>query len=71
MSNDIQKQKNKKVMNEHLAEVDIIIENFIDEIGIDNNIDLTPEMLNDIFKLAFQKWEFLYNHKLIKKAPLE
>lgn len=68
--NDIQKQKNKKVMNEHLAELDIIIESFIDEIGIDNNINLTPEMLNDIFKLAFQKWEFLYNHGLIKKAPL-
>ena len=68
--NDIQKQKNKKVMNEHLAEVDIIIESIIDEIGIDNNINLTPKMLNDIFKLAFQKWEFLYNHNLIKKAPL-
>jgi len=68
--NDIQKQKNKKVMNEHLAEVDIIIESIIDEINIDNNINLTPDMLNDIFKLAFQKWEFLYNHGLIKKAPL-
>ena len=69
--NDIQKQKNKKVMCKHLAEVDIIIESIIDEIGIDNDINLTPEMLNDIFKLAFQKWEFLYKHNFIKKAPLQ
>lgn len=71
MVNDIQKQKNKKVMCEHLAEVDIIIGSLIDELELDNNINLTPEMLNDIFKIAFQKWEFLYNHGLIKKAPLE
>lgn len=65
--NDIQKQKNKKVMCEHLAEVDIIITDLISELG---DIDLTPEMLNNIYKLAFDKWNFLYKHKLIKKAPL-
>lgn len=69
--NDIQKQKNKKVMNEHLAELDIIIESIIDEIGIDKDVNLTPTMLNDIFKLAFDKWEFLYDYGLIKKSPLQ
>ena len=70
MVNDIQKQKNKKVMCEHLAEVDIIIESLISELELDNDMNLTPNMLNDIFKLAFQKWEFLYNHGFIKKSPL-
>lgn len=70
MVNDIQKQKNKKIMNEHLSELDIIIESLISELFGDNQIVLTPNMLNDIFKIAFQKWEFLYNHGLIKKDPL-
>jgi hypothetical protein len=64
---EISRKRKDKIIKEHLGEVDIIITDFISELG---DIDLTPEMLNDIFKLALQKWEFLYNHGLIKKAPL-
>ena len=64
---EISKKRKDKIIKEHLAEVDIIMTDLISEL---EDVDLTPEMLNDVFKLAFQKWEFLYNHGLIKKTPL-
>jgi len=68
---EITKKRNErkgKIIKEHLAEVDIIMTDLITELG---NIDLTPEMLNDIYKLSFDKWSFLYKHNFIKKAPLK
>lgn len=66
--NEISKKRKDKVIKEHLAEVDIIMTDLITELG---NIDLTPEMLNDIYKLSFDKWNFLYKHNFIKKTPLK
>jgi len=63
---EISKKRKDKIIKEHLVEVDFIITDLISELG---DIDLTPDMLNDIFKLAFQKWEFLYDHGFIKKSP--
>ena len=65
---EISKKRKDNIIKEHLAEVDTIMTDLIAELG---NVDLTPDMLNDIFKLAFQKWDFLYKHKFIKKAPLQ
>ena len=64
---EISNKRKDKIIKEHLAEVDIIMTDLITELG---DIDLTPEMLNDIYKLAFDKWNFLYKHKFIKKTPL-
>jgi hypothetical protein len=61
--NEISKKRKDKIIKEHLTEVDIIMTDLISELG---NIDLTPEMLNDIYKLAFDKWTFLYKYKFIK-----
>lgn len=65
---EISRKRKHKIIKEHLAEVDIIMTDLITELG---DIDLTPEMLNDIYKLSFDKWNFLYKHKFIKKAPLK
>ena len=65
---EISKKRKDKIIKEHLAEVDIIMTDLIAEL---ENIDLTPEMLNDIYKLAFDKWNFLYKHGFIKKTPLK
>ena len=65
---EISKNRKDKIIKEHLAEVDIIMTDLITELG---NIDLTPEMLNDIYKLSFDKWNFLYKYNFIKKAPLK
>ena len=65
---EITRKRKDKIIKEHLAEVDIIITDLISELG---NIDLTPEKLNDIYKLSFDKWNFLYKHNFIKKAPLK
>lgn len=65
---EISKKRKDKIIKEHLSEVDIIIEDLISELG---DIDLNPEMLNDIYKLAFDKWNFLYKYKFIKKSPLK
>ena len=66
---EITRKRNKTVIETHLKELDIIIEDIIDELGI--GVILTQEMLNDIHKLAFDKWNFLYKHNFIKKAPLK
>ena len=63
---EISKKRNDKIIKEHLGEVDIIITDFISELG---DVDLTPEMLNDIYKLSFDKWNFLYKYNFIKKSP--
>ena len=65
---EISRKRKDKIIKEHLAEVDIIMTDLINELG---NIDLTPEILNDIYKLSFDKWNFLYKHNFIKKAPLK
>ena len=65
---EISKKRKDKIIKDHLAEVDIIITDLISELG---DIELTSEMLNDIYKLAFDKWNFLYKHNFIKKAPLK
>jgi len=66
--NEMSKKRKDKIIKEHLTEVDIIMTDLINELG---EIDLTPEMLNDIYKLSFDKWNFLYKHNFIKKAPLK
>ena len=65
---EISRKRKDKIIKEHLAEVDIIMTDLINELG---NIDLTPEILNDIYKLSFDKWNFLYKHNFIKKTPLK
>lgn len=65
---EISKKRKDKIIKEHLIEVDIIMTDLITELG---DIDLTPEMLNDIYKLSFDKWNFLYKYNFIKKAPLK
>lgn len=59
------KERTDKIIKNHLEQVDVIMTDLISELG---NVDLTPEMLNDIYKLSFAKWEFLYKHKLIMAA---
>lgn len=63
---EISKKRNEKIIKEHLAEFDIIMTSLISELG---DVDLTPEMLNDIYKLSFDKWNFLYKYNFIKKSP--
>ena len=63
---EISKKRKDKIIKEHLNEVDIIMTDLISEL---EDIDLTHEMLNDIYKLAFDKWNFLYKHNIIKKSP--
>ena len=65
---EIRNKRNDKIIKTHLAEFDIIMRQIIDELG---DVDLTPEMLNDIYKLSFEKWSFLYKHEFIKKTPLK
>lgn len=65
---EVSKKRKDKIIKEHLTEVDIIMTDLISELG---NVDLSPEMLNDIYKLSFDKWNFLYKHNFIKKAPLK
>lgn len=64
---EITRKRNKNVIETHLKELDIITESIIDELGV--GIILTQEMLNDIHKLAFDKWNFLYKYNFIKKNP--
>ena len=60
---EISQKRKDKIIKEHLAQVDIIMTDLISELG---DVDLTPEMLNDIYKLSFDKWQFLYKYKFIK-----
>ena len=58
------KERTDKIIKNHLEQVDVIMTDLISELG---NIDLTPDMLNDIYKLSFDKWAFLHKYKLIKE----
>ena len=60
---EVSKKRTDKIIKEHLAQVDIIMTDLISELG---DVDLTPEMLNEIYKLSFDKWQFLYKYKFIK-----
>ena len=66
---DLTKKRNKNIIEAHLKEVDIILDDLIEELRLNYIIDLTPEMLNDMYKLAFDKWQFLYKYGFIKKSP--
>ena len=60
---EVSKKRTDKIIKEHLVQVDIIMTDLISELG---DVELTPEMLNDIYKLSFDKWQFLYKYKFIK-----
>jgi len=63
---EITKKRNDRIIKEHLTEVDNIIAELIAEI---DEVNLTPEMLNDIYNLSFKKWAFMNKYNLIKKIP--
>ena len=65
---EIRNKRNDKIIKTHLAEFDIIMRQIMEELG---DVDLSSDMLNDIYKLAFEKWSFLYKYGFIKKAPLK
>ena len=65
---EISKKRKDKIIKDHLAQVDIIMTDLISELG---DIELTPEMLNDIYKLSFDKWNFLYKYNFIKRSKHE
>lgn len=50
---DIKRRKDKKMIELHLQQLDIIICDLIDELGC--NYEPSPEMVNDMYKLAFDK----------------
>ena len=61
---EMMQYKRKKVMEKHLRQLDIILSELMDDVGQDK--DLTPEMINDIYTLALNKWKFLYKYDIIK-----
>ena len=64
---EITKKRNKNIIENHLREVDVILSDLMDEIEFSSIDIISPQMINDMYKLAFKKWEFLYNYELIKK----
>jgi hypothetical protein len=63
---DIKRQKYKKMIELHLRQLDIIICDLIDELGC--NYEVSPEMVNDMYKLAFDKWTFLNKYQFINPS---
>ena len=61
---EITQYKRKKTIEKHLQQVDVILTELAEEVGQDR--ELTPEMVNDIYKLALDKWKFLYKYDIIK-----
>ena len=57
-------KRKDKVIKGHLKQFDIIMKQFIEELG---DIEITPEMINDLYKLSLDKWAFLHKYKLIKE----
>jgi hypothetical protein len=63
---ELKLKRTRKAQELHLQQLDMILNDLFNELP--ENIELTPEIVNDGYQLALSKWKFLYKHKLIEGA---